>query len=510
MPRYELIQGSSVRFWEIELAGTSVRMRSGDLGSDGVWASQVFKDAQTALANYEQLVASSVASGYRVSASSVPGGVERVVVRLEAGSAAWRELELRGTKLIQRVRANEDEVQESSTRFENFDEARDQFSFLISRYLKQGFKEVSRTSAAPAIEPTDSALELSSHPEYEAACLAARDELRPWQIYADWLQEQGDVRGELAGLFLGGNAAAAWTRLDSHRAVLVGPHSERELFDFTVTNGFITGATLERATPESRTKLDALTRDFLKRPGGCFVSELKFGLAGFRGRNDWTYTVKALCAAPQAKELRKLEFNDFDPETWELSSVPFGDFSPIWAGLPSLEYFHLRAGGAGALGRIKHAKLKTLIRESHALPLDEVDALVNADCPALERLELWLGWDNPEGATLAQFEELLRGERFPRLHHLGLVNTEFTVELVQLLERSRLLPQLRVLNVSQGVLTDRDAELLLFAAPKFAHLWLDLSENMFSESVEELQRAFPRAVLHDQRDEADRYDAVGE
>ncbi len=88
--------------------------------------------------------------------------------------------------------------------------------------------------------------------------------------------------------------------------------------------------------------------------------------------------------------------------------------------------------------------------------------------------------------------------------------SELTIHLVRALEKSPLLPRLRVLDLSKGGLADADVELLLRVAPKSAHLRLDLSENFFAERLGELRRAFPRVILENQRHESERYDPAGE
>lgn len=431
-----------------------------------------------------------------------------LVVRLDDGKGMRRELELRGMKLIQRSSVERAEPTESSTRFENSKEAKEQFEFILGRYLKQGFKELSRSSgeASPVSAPS-----LASHPEYEAACLAAPGDRKPWQIYADWLQERGDVRGELAALFLGGKADDAWRRLDVERDAILGPYSERELSDLELTHGFITGATLKTAASDSETDLTALTKDFLGRPIARFVSELKFGLAEWGRENTWTEVVKVICGAVQAKQLRRLEFAEFDHQDWELPDIGYGDFTQLWSSLPMLEHFKLRAAGqSGSLGRIRHPRLKTFIREADALSEDEVAEILNANCPALERLEVWTGTDYRATATSDQFAELFAGKRFPKLTHLCVRHTELTVELLRGLANSPLLPRLRGLDLSKGVLMDEHVDFLIGLAPKLAHLDLNLSMNFLYERVEEVRKALPRAVLKDQRQEYERYPAAGE
>src|SRR5688572_29970061 len=67
---------------------------------------------------------------------------------------------------------------------------------------------------------------MARNPELEQALLANPDDEQSYQVYADWLQAQGDPRGELASLQTGKIDAARRKReqelLTSNRAALLG------------------------------------------------------------------------------------------------------------------------------------------------------------------------------------------------------------------------------------------------------------------------------------------------
>jgi len=279
------------------------------------------------------------------------------------------------------------------------------------------------------------------------------------------------------------------------------------------SHGFLVGATLKRWSYESRTDLAVLTAQFLALPVARFVTELRFGLASFESDNDWAQTLAAVVNSPRASSITRLCFDDYTSEDCEISWTAFGDFSPFWAKLPALEWLHLRSGEGGTLGALELPNLKTFIRESGGLSAEELRSIVNANWPKLERLDVWFGSEN-YGAqgTVALVQPVL--DRESRIAHLGFVNCEFSSELLAATLQSKLLPQLKVLDFSMGVLGDADAELLLRNAGRLKHLErLDLSSNLFNERVDELRAALPNAVLEDQRDDDDgeyRYCAVGE
>ena len=91
-------------------------------------------------------------------------------------------------------------------------------------------------------------------------------------------------------------------------------------------------------------------------------------------------------------------------------------------------------------------------------------------------------------------------------------------ELAAVIGKSPVLKQLRVLDLSQGTLSDDGARALLASAPAFAHLErLDLTENFLGDemiaAVAKLcpdVRAEGQREAYEHRDELHRYVAVGE
>jgi hypothetical protein len=336
------------------------------------------------------------------------------------------------------------------------------------------------------------------------------------RVLADWLQSQGDVRGELAAIFQQKGEAAALEFLSANEGLLgeVAHALGGELHTLVWSHGFVVGASLKLDGYDSRSELEVLTRGFLASPLARFVTQLRFGLASFESDNDWSETLREVVESPRGPFIKKLEFDDYTYEDCEISWTPFGDFSPYWSKLPSLEYLHIRSGAGGVLGDIELPSLQTFIRESGGLAADELRSIVRATWPKLERLDIWFGSEG-YGAqgNVAEIQPLLDGQGPSGLKHLGLINCEFSNELLPALLESKVLPRLEVLDLSRGVLMDSDAELLLRHAGKLEHLeQLDLSENMLDESGEKLTEVLPNVVVDEQRfdGDEDRYCAVGE
>jgi predicted DNA-binding WGR domain protein len=64
MPRYEFVEGSSSKFWEITLSGTSFTVRYGRIGSNGQTQEKSFPSAAKAKAEYDKLVKEKTGKGY--------------------------------------------------------------------------------------------------------------------------------------------------------------------------------------------------------------------------------------------------------------------------------------------------------------------------------------------------------------------------------------------------------------------------------------------------------------
>ncbi len=64
MPRYELVEGTSSKFWEISLDGASFTVRYGRIGTDGQSQTKSFATAEAALIEHDKLVREKTKKGY--------------------------------------------------------------------------------------------------------------------------------------------------------------------------------------------------------------------------------------------------------------------------------------------------------------------------------------------------------------------------------------------------------------------------------------------------------------
>jgi hypothetical protein len=397
-------------------------------------------------------------------------------------------------------------------------DAEKRFEALIEARGKH-YQKTNRTEHdLPAIDETLDAGKFN--PTLESEIVAARDPAAikaAASVYADWLQQQGDVRGELASLFLAGQEDEAREWLAGNPTKLFGELDvklESEVDELIWEHGFLRGATLKRASYESKTNLAVLTRAFLALPVARLVTELRFGLTGFESDNDWGPTLGAVAASAQAPQIRVLKFDAYTSEDSEISWTAFGDFSPYWPQLPALEELVIESGEGGTLGELALPNLKKLVRISGGLGEEEIQSITSATLPKLQHLEVWFGDRNYGAAgTALHLAPLFDGRAPKSLTHLGIVNCEFVQDVIEPLAKSPLLAQLKTLDLSKGTLMDEDVDVLLKHADAFRHLdRLDLSENLLATRGPEIYARLPHAKVDGQRFDGDdrRYVALGE
>ncbi len=229
---------------------------------------------------------------------------------------------------------------------------------------------------------------------------------------------------------------------------------------------------------------------------------------------------KVLVAHGPMPSLRSLFIGDFDyPDETEISWAHLGNLGGVWALYPNLKTLRLR-GGDQKLGAINLPNLQEFTIETGGLTPAALKSIAAAQWPSIERISIWCGREDYGWKSKAKdLLPLLERTDLPKLRHLGLKNSEIGDELPALLARTPLLRQLDELDLSMSTFGDAGAEALLANAPAFTHLTLiDVSESYLTPPVAaRLHAVFPAANVKGQRKPDDwgsgelhRYCSVGE
>jgi len=571
MPRYEFSEGTSNKFWEITLSGTSFTTTYGKIGTTGQTTLKEFKSAADAKKEYDKLIAEKTKKGYALvggggrssraptvdeddddddddrpaapagkpaapagkpaaaaaapaastSASGTPGA--RYFEFAEGTSSKFWKIKLDGESVTTRYGKIGTEGQATEKEFDGKIEAFKEYDKLIAEKIKKGYVEKGAGGAAGADK---------RHPELEKAILADPYDALGYTVYADWLQEQGDPRGELMSLHLaaetkrdGKAAKAAAALLASKADYFLGPLADHtRTYDgndteaFTWRFGFIHAAKLSHnqyTAADFEGSMAEVLETLLRHPSGRFLTELVFGFNNDPNEDPLDDLIGILVKKAPAT-IRKLHFGDFVyPDETEMSWYHVGNLGKVWKAVPRLRTLIVQGGdfelGTIELPEVTHAEFRT-----GGLSAASAKAIAKAVWPRIEHLDVWYGDDNYGGtAKVSDVEALLDRRDLLRLTSLGIKNTQFTDELCGVLAAGKLLPQLTRLDLSMGVMTDEGAGLLAERRDAFTHLAeLDVSRNYLTKEGLAALKGIAKSVISTEQREADdpeyRHPSVGE
>ena len=479
MPRYEFTEGSSNKFWEIKLSGASFTTTYGKVGSSGQTTLKTFSSEAAAKKEHDRLVAEKIKKGYK------PARATRAA----------------------------------------------------SAKPKKGYREIGAGGGGGAGGGAD-----ARNPDLEQAIEADPYDTATYSVLADWLQAQGDPRGELIALQLANKDKQAKALIAKQADYFLGPLAEHQLTHdgektpaFTWRSGYIHGLRLSHnhyADEAFQGSLAELLDLVLRHPSGRFLAEITFGFNDDPNEDDLQDLIDLL-AKRAPGTLRKLHFGDYKyagggaigqyGNDTEISWYSIGNLGKLWKAVPNLTTLITQGGSSDSamagglqLGKLELPKLVHAEFRTGGLERANARAIATAGIPSIEHLDIWYGDDSYGGdATLKDAAALLARTDLPKLRHLGLMNSMFADELPGVLAPSKLLGQLRELDLSMGCLTDAGAQALAKHAAAFAHLdKLDVSHNYLTKAgITALKGVAKQVVAAKQRDDEDpeyRHPAVGE
>ena len=578
MPRYEYSEGSSSKFWEINLDGKSFTTTYGKIGAKGQTTLKTFSSEAEAKKDYDKLVAEKVKKGYApvgkppksvagaaqaveaaqpaakkkragasapgqpaaapageptskpTSASGKPGA--RYFELVEGTSSKFWEIVVEGTEIRTRYGKIGTAGQETAKDHDSKSEAFKEYDKLVTEKTRKGYREV--TAGGPGID--------ARNPDLEKAIEADPYDVNAYAVLGDWLQGQGDPRGELIALQIAGKDKQAKALTQKQADYFLGgladhqkTHDGEDELAFYWRYGYLHGLRLTHnhyADAELEGSLAEVLDLVLRHPSGRFLTEITFGFNNDPNEADLQDLIDML-AKRAPPTIRKLHFGDYKyagggligqgGDDTEISWYSIGDLGKLWKAVPGLRTLITQGGssqsamsGGLKLGKIELPHLVHAEFRTGGLEKANARAIATAAVPSLEYLDIWYGDDNYGGDATASDVELLLGRTdLPRLRHLGLMNSEFADELPAVLARSKLLPQLTELDLSMGCMTDEGARALAEHKDAFGHLErLVVSLNYLSRAGVTVLRGVAKTVeVGKQREDEDpeyRHPAVGE
>lgn len=540
------------KFWEVWIDGSDLYTRHGKIGSSGQVKIKNLASAADAKAQQTKVIADKAKEGYAKGKAAaapatveVPKGTQRLELDDGKSRKFWQIHRHEGVVTVTFGKLGS-AGQTQTKKYPNAYDAQTAVEAQLAEKKKKGYQLVLTGKQAPA-SPS------ATNPALEKAILASPDSDDGFMVYADWLQQQGDVRGELAVIQARRAAspkdkklrAAEQKLLWDQRAHFWGPlavyvekHSslpmENGAIAATWRQGFID--VLELSAHDSWSDKDApsvpkaeeLIRQLPNVPSAKFLRELTIAKPVVNDEYAFANSIKALIAVlPSLPMLRRLTLGKFSYEDSELSWSHLGNLDALWPLAKQLEYLKIKAGSM-TLGKIDAPKLRELRIETGGLDRKAIAAIVTARLPALETLNVWFGQANYGfNGKLADLLPFLDKKQFPKVKHLGVANTVFGDELAEHWPTATILPQLATLDLSKSHLTVAGMRKLAAHRDAFAHLAsLDVSNCLLDKEGVKLAKTLCKTVVvTDQSDPADytnededdeddelfwRYTAVGE
>lgn len=494
MPRYEFKEGSSNKFWEIEIDGTEVTTKWGRIGSKGQSKTKDHGSDEKAQKEYDKLVKEKTKKGYLLveesaGAQSAGGegasdGFARYEFTEGTSNKFW-EIRRDGNEVTTRWGRIGTDGQEKTKEYDDEEKAQKEYDKLVKSKTKKGYEPVQAAAAGPK-----KAVGSAQNPDLEAPLLENPNDKEAALVYADWLQGEGDPRGELITLQAEGKTKEADALIKKHKEHLLGDLVQwteegdyGKNLELTWNLGFIKGARVRKCDYDDDTDVDEVIGALMKHPSAKFIQELTIGMVDFEGENYYGSTIAKLAEAGPRPTMRKIYIGDFEfPDETEISWTGVSGVNALWQNYPNLEEVTLQAGEM-EIGDIHLPKLKKLSVITGGLDEGSQKQLAKAKLPELEELTVWFGReDYGFSGGIDAIGGLLEGKNTPKLKHLGLMNAEFTDDIVRALPGSGILKQLESLDLSMGTLRGAGLQAMLDNKDAFKHLRkLDLSANFLSD-----------------------------
>jgi Leucine Rich repeat len=258
---------------------------------------------------------------------------------------------------------------------------------------------------------------------------------------------------------------------------------------------------------ESEDNILALLEHFLVDSNAMKVTSLIIGVWNYECESNQSVVELLTNNSHKLPSLSALFLGDIIEEESQISWIVQSNLSAMLQAYPQLEYLQIKGNDGLSFGEMKLDRLKTLIIETGGLGLSVAKEVFQAQLPALEHLELWLGTPDYGGdITPEDLAPLFDGSLFPQLKYLGLRDSEIADQVAITAANAPIVQRLKTLDLSLGNIGDVGA-IALLDSPLIQHLEkLDLHHHYISEDLAKKLTKLSIIVDVSDRQEANVYD----
>jgi Leucine Rich repeat len=250
-----------------------------------------------------------------------------------------------------------------------------------------------------------------------------------------------------------------------------------------------------------------LLEHFLADPNAIQVTSLIIGVWNYECESNQPLVELLTSSSHKLPNLSALFLGDIIEEESQISWIVQSNLSAMLQAYPQLEYLQVKGNDGLSFGEMKLNCLKTLIIETGGLSITVAQEVFQAQLPALEHLELWLGTPDYGGdITPEDLAPLLDGLIFPQLNYLGLRDSEIADQIAISVANAPIVQRLKTLDLSLGNMGDIGATALLDSALIKRLEKLDLNHHYISEELTKKLTELSIIVDVSDRQQADVYD----
>lgn len=198
--------------------------------------------------------------------------------------------------------------------------------------------------------------------------------------------------------------------------------------------------------------------------------------------------------------IKSLFIGDMDYEECEVSWIMQGNYEELLKALPNLEALTIKGSSELVLGEIHHENLRELEIICGGLPKNVLVSIKNAYLPNLRKLNLYIGIeDYGFDGDLEDVLGVLENSSFKNLEYLGLGDSDIQDEIVEGVMAANWPENLKVLDFSNGTLSDKGAQALIDHKERLEKLeTVDLTYHYLTDKMQEkLSRLAVNVILED-------------
>ncbi len=192
------------------------------------------------------------------------------------------------------------------------------------------------------------------------------------------------------------------------------------------------------------------------------------------------------------QDTKYFTFGNMNSEVCEMSWIWQWSYKDFFKAFPNIKGFSVQGTQDLTIGKLDLPELEILEIQGSGLDEETVREIAESNLPKLKKLNLFIGVEE-YGCTVTtdSIKALLNEGNFPELINLGICNMEqeFCLDAIKEIFNSKYASQIKVLDISKSMITDKEGEYILENIEKLSNIkYININYNFFSkEMLEKLE-----------------------